>query len=75
MLLGSFTAANASNGQFIDFALDAAGAAAFDAARGGRHAVGIALRPTAVIPEPSTYALMATGLVVLTGLAWRRHST
>jgi len=29
---------------------------------------------TSVIPEPSTYALMATGLVGLVGLARRRNS-
>jgi hypothetical protein len=30
--------------------------------------------PGTVIPEPSTYALMATGLVGLVGIARRRNS-
>jgi hypothetical protein len=35
----------------------------------------VVVPPTNVIPEPSTYALMATGLVGLFGMARRRRST
>jgi hypothetical protein len=71
--LGSFTASSADNGQFVNVSLNADGIAAFNAARSSRIGLGIALRPTTVVPEPSTYALTAACLTALMVLSRRRR--
>lgn len=73
-LFGSVNVTSADNGTTIEIALNAAGLASINNAREqGQWAVGGAIdASTNVVPEPSTYALMATGLAGIVALARTR---
>jgi hypothetical protein len=71
---GQRSVSAADNNTLVSMSLNAAGLAAIQGRAGQAWAVGGSLfGPAVVVPEPSTYALLATGLASLVVVARRRR--
>jgi PEP-CTERM motif len=70
---GSFVLPTSGNpNDILNFSLDPAAVAAINAAEGGYFSIGGAIPLSSIVPEPSTFVLMGSGLLGMVGLARRK---